>query len=628
MLKGGYMGKVLRVDLSAQKIASEDLPPQIAKDYIGGAGFGVKHLFDEVPAGADPLGEENKLIFAPGPLSGTTAPCASRMALTAKSPLTGAIGMSLSGGHFPVELKFAGYDALIVEGKSDKPVYISIQDDKVMIRSAEKLWGMDTVDTQLLIKHSLKNQNTRIACIGPAGENLSRMAAVINERRAFGRKGLGAVMGSKNLKAIAVRGSKKVPIANEEAFKKARSNMLAAMKASPVLYSHFSKMGTPMVVEATSALGIFPSENFRSTGEKDYTQGIGAEASARAAIGGEPCYGCPVGCSQLKLARGESKYIGSLSDPEYETFYSFGGQTGVTFLDAIIAADHLCDKWGLDTMSVGVTIGFAMELFENGLLALEDTGGVDLRFGNHEAMTDLITDIAFKKGRLGALLSDGVREASRKIGRGCEKYAMHIKGLELPAYDPRGAKAHGLNYATSYTGADHNRGYAFQEIFSIPVPKPYDRFETEGKGELTKWNQDIRCATTDCPTMCAFLLDMAVPDKALENAADMVNAATGLDLTPEDVFRTGERVNNLAKIFNIAAGFRRNDDALPERIMTEPLKSGASKGHYIPKEELDRMLDDYYAARKWTRDGVPTPGKLEELGIAYAAEKLKDIEVK
>lgn len=625
MIKGGYMGKVLRINLTTKKIITEELPEQTAKDFIGGAGFGIKYLFDEVSGDVDPLGEENKLIFAPGPLSGTSAPCASRIAVTTKSPLTGAVGMSLSGGYFPVELKFAGYDILIIEGRSEEPVYLWIKDDIVRIRPAKKLWGMNTFDTQIVIKDELNEQNARIACIGPAGENLIKMASIINEKRAFGRKGVGAVMGSKNLKAIAVRGTQKVTIAKEEEFKQARSFMLSAMKESPVLYPEFSKLGTNMVVEATSALGIFPSENYQTTGEKSYVEGIGVQANQERAKGSEHCYGCPVGCSQLRLAGGNSKYIGTLSDPEYETYYSFGGQTGVNDLDSIIFANELCDKLGLDTMSAGVTIGFAMELFEKGILTLEDTKGIELKFGNHKVMTDLITEIAYRKEGLGALLCDGTKVLSEKIGRGSEKYAMHIKGLEFPAYDPRGAKAHGLNYATSYTGADHNRGYAFQEIFGISVPKAYDRFAAEGKGWLTKWNQDIRCATTDCPTMCGFLMDMALPAVAQKNTANMVSAATGLDLTSEDVEIIGERVNNLARVFNITAGFTRADDTFPERILTEPIKEGASKGHYISKDELKLMLDEYYTARNWTRDGVPTREKLMELGLESAIASLEKL---
>ncbi|MCL6635254.1 MAG: aldehyde ferredoxin oxidoreductase family protein, partial [Peptococcaceae bacterium] len=592
-MKGGYTGKILRVNLTDRTSGEESVSEKLAAEFIGGAGFGIKFLFDEVPAGADPLGAENKLIFAAGPLSGTAAPCASRMAVTAKSPLTGAAGMSLSGGYFPVELKFAGYDVLIIEGKSDKPVYLWINDGKVSFRPADKLWGTTTFDCQQLIKDDLGDQNIRVACIGPAGELLAKTACIINERRAFGRKGLGAVMGAKNLKAIAVRGIKPVPVAAPDAFKEARSRMLAAMKESPVLYPQFSRHGTPMVVDVLWGLGIFPAKNYSATGEWDPVDGLGVAANEAIKIGREHCYNCPVACSQLKLVR-QGRYAGALSVPEYESMYSLGGQTGVAGLDFVVAADRRCDELGLDTMSAGVAVGFAMELYERGIITGEDTDGLDLRFGNGGAMVELIGKMAFRQG-LGDILADGVKAAAAKIGRGAEKYAMQVKGLELPGYDVRGAKAHGLNYATAYTGADHNRGYAFQEIFGVPVPEAVDRFSIEGKGKLTKWNQDIRTATCDCPTMCAFLLDTALPATAAQNTADLLKAATGLNFTAEDVERAGERVNNLARAFNVREGFTRSDDRLPDRLLTEPLKDGGSKGHCLSREELDKMLDEYYA---------------------------------
>ncbi len=623
MLSGGYMGKILRVNLTAKTATEEYLTAEMARNFIGGAGFGVKYLFDEVPAGTDALGPDNKLIFAVGPLSGTSAPCASRMAVTAKSPLTGAVGMSLTGGYFPVELKFAGLDALIIEGKADQPVYLWINDGEVSFRKAEKLWGTTTIDCQQLIKDELNDQNIRIACIGPAGEGQSKLACIINERRAAGRKGLGAVMGSKNLKAIAVRGHQTVPVAAEAAAQEARSRMLDAMKESPVLYSEFANIGTPLVVEGTWGLGIFPTKNWSATGEWSPVEKLGVAANAAKKVGREHCYKCPVGCSQLKLVR-EGTYAGALSVPEFESMYSFGGQTGVDNLNSIIAADRLCDELGLDTMSTGVTIGFAMELYEKGILTTDDTGGTDLRFGNHEAMVSLIAKIAYRQG-LGAILADGVKVAAAKIGKGTEKYAMHVKGLELPGYDVRGAKAHGLNFATAYTGADHNRGYAFQEIFGIPVPELVDRFATAGKGKLTKWNQDLRTATCDCPTMCAFLLDMAVPATAAQNAADMLNGVTGLNFTPEDIVAVGERVNNLARAFNVREGFTRDDDTLPERILTEPLKEGGSKGHYISRAELNQMLDDYYDERGWDAQGVPTRQKLLDLGLENVVTQLEKL---
>lgn len=622
MYKGGYTGKILRIDLTKQEATTEDLAVDTARDFIGGAGFGIKYLFDEVPAGADALGPKNKLIFAPGPLSGSNVPCASRMAVTAKSPLTGAVGMALSGGHFPVEMKFAGYDMIIVEGKAEKPVYVWIKDGAVRFRNAETLWGMKTTDTQQVIKNELKDQNVRIVCIGPAGENQLRIASIINEWRAVGRKGLGAVMGSKNLKAIAVRGSGAVKVADTEKLKAARDVFAKAMKDSEVLYPAFAKIGTPMVVDHTCHMGIFPTKNYSATGAYDPIDKLGVEIQMTRNVGKEHCYGCPVGCSQLKLAK-TGDYAGILTEgPEFETMYSFGGVTGVEDIDAIIAADRLADELGFDSISSGVTVAFAMELYEKGILTKEDTGGLNLSFGNHHAMIKILQQMAYREG-IGAILADGTQAAAAKIGKGSEKYAMHVKGLELPAYDVRGAKAHGLNYATSYTGADHCRGYAFQEIFGIPIPKEVDRFAAEGKGELTKWNQDVRTATTDAPTMCAFLLDMAVPGIATQNTADLLAGITGFDYSADEIQTAGERINNLAAAFNVREGFSRKDDTLPERLLTEPLPGGAAKGHYISREELDLMLDEYYEARGWSKEtGAPSRKKLTELGLGYVVDQL------
>jgi aldehyde:ferredoxin oxidoreductase len=623
MYRGGYTGKILRVNLTEKTAKEEKLSEDMARDFIGGAGFGIKYLFDEVKAGADALGPDNKLIFAPGPFTGTGLPCASRMAVTGKSPLTGAVGLALSGGQFPTEMKLAGWDVVIVEGKAEKPTYVYIRDGAVKFRNAGRAWGTLTFDCQQIIKDELGDQNVRVCCIGPAGERLSKIACIINERRAVGRKGLGAVMGSKNLKAIAIRGTGRVPIASEEKYKSGRTAMLKAFKESPVLYPEFARLGTPMVVDLTGAMGILSAKNWSATGEFVPLEGIGVEMQETRKVGKEHCHDCPVGCSQMKLARTGS-YAGILTEgPDFETIYSFGSGAGVGEIDPIIAADRLADELGLDSISTGVTISFAMELFERGILTPDDTDGIDLRFGNDEAMMKLIRKMAFRDG-FGDILADGSREAAKKIGKGTEKYAMQIKGLELPAYDVRGAKAHGLNYATSFTGADHCRGYAFQEIFGIPVPWEVDRFAIEGKGKLTKWNQDVRAATTDCPTMCGFLLDTALPATATQNTATLMEAVTGLAFTPEDVERVGERLNNLAKAFNVREGFTRADDKLPERLMTEPLKAGASKGQMISKKDLDQMLNEYYTVRGWdVESGVPTRAKLTELGLGYAADALE-----
>jgi aldehyde:ferredoxin oxidoreductase len=621
MYSGGYTGKVLRVDLTAKTFSEELLPEQVARDFIGGAGFTVKYLFDEVPADCDPLGPDNKLIYACGPFTGTRVPCASRMAVNAKSPATGAMGVAMTGGHFPVELKRAGYDVLIIEGRAAKPTYLWIKDGQVRFRDAADLWGLTTTDCQQVIKDELRDQNVRVSCIGPAGEKLAYLACIVNERRVAGRKGLGAVMGSKNLKAIALRGDQKMDIADAEAFKVARKRMLDAMKDSPVLYSEFAKMGTSGNVENCTALGIFPARNWTATGVYDFPATIGGEAIATRGVGRTACAECPVACSQLRLAQ-TAPYTGIMTEgPEYETLYSFGGVTGVDNPDAIIAADRLSDEFGLDTMSAGVTIAFAMELFERGILTRDDTGGMDLSFGNHEAMVNLLRMMGEREG-LGDLLADGCRVAARKIGRGSEKYALHVKGLELPAYDVRGAKGHGLGYATSFTGADHNKGYAIQEIFGLPFPYAVDRFAIEGKGRLTMWNQDARTAVGDCPTMCIFMLDTSVAPFLFENTADLMKGATGLDLTPDDVQRVGERVNNLARAFNTLAGLTRADDDLPERLKTEPIPAGPAKGQLISQADLDHMLDEYYEARGWSPDGVPTRAKLEELQLGAAADRL------
>ncbi|MDW7739292.1 MAG: aldehyde ferredoxin oxidoreductase family protein [Bacillota bacterium] len=621
MFKGGYTGKTLRINLSNQTYSFEPTSEDMARNFIGGAGFGIKTLLDEVSPDTDPLGPDNKLIFSSGPFCGTTIPCASRMTVTAKSPLTGAVGMALSGGYFPAEMKLAGYDTIIIEGKSEKPSYLWINNDKIIFRPADKVWNTRTFDCQQIIKDDLRDQNIRVAAIGPAGENLSNMACIINERRALGRKGMGAVMGSKNLKAIAIRGSNEIGIADPEAYEKALASMRKALRDSEVTYPKFSKFGTPLAYAVTSEMGIFATKNWSATGAWDPFDKLGLDAAEEMKIGRHRCYNCPVGCSQMSIAR-EGNYAGIMTEgPEYETVYSLGGTVGIDSFDAVIAGDRLCDELGLDSISAGVTIGWAMELYEKGLLTKEDTGGIDLRFGNDKAMMDLLIDMAYRRG-FGALLTNGVRIAAEKIGKGSEKIAMHVKGLEMPAYDIRGAKAHGLNYATSYTGADHNRGYSNHEIFGIPVPAPVDRFAIEGKGRETVYNQDITASTCDSAPMCSFFLGQAFILDAADNTANLLKALTGIELSPDEVLKVGERITNVARVFNILAGLNRKDDTFPERILSEPIPEGNSKGQLISREDLNKMLDEYYEVRGWDKDGTPTAARLKELGLHKEAEKL------
>jgi len=622
MFKGGYTGKVLRINLTEKKFAQEPLKTEVAEKYLGGAGVGIRYMLDEVPAKCDPLGPENNLYFSLGPCAGTEVPCASRVVVTAKSPLTGAVAKSSSGGHFPAEIKFAGYDMIIVEGKAEAPTYLWIKDGKVSFRDAKHLWGLNTTDTQHFIKDTIGDQNVRIACIGQAGENLNLFASIINERHASGRKGVGAVMGSKNLKAIAIRGAEAVPIANPDAFKAAVKSMQQAMKESPIMYPVFSKGGTPGIIDHMYELGVFPTKNFANTGEWDPLDIFGSEVGANEFNHTrEFCYKCPVGCSQVKLAK-SGPHKGTASIPEFETIYSFGGTTLMKSFNEVIAADKLCDEYGMDTISCGVAIAFAMECYEKGILTKEDMDGIDLQWGNAEAMIAMVHKIAHRDG-FGDVLAEGVQKAAEKIGKGSDRYAMHVKGLELPGYDVRGAKAHGLNYATGYTGADHCLGYAFQEMFSIPIPYPVDRLAYEGKGKLTKWNQDVRAVTCDCFPMCGFVLDMALAGVCQQNAADIVNALTGADYSAEDIYAMGERVNNASRIFNIREGFTRADDDFPERIKTEPMKDGGAKGAYIPQNELDFMLDEYFEDRGWSKDGVPSEEKLQALGMNDELAELK-----
>ena len=635
MYKGGYTGRTAWVDLTKREVEIQATDTELARLFLGGAGFGLKLLYDHVKPGTDPLGPDNILVFAPGPLTGTSSPCSSRMIATARSPLTGAVGMATSGGHFPAEMKFAGFDIIVIRGQAQEPTYLVFHDGEISFRSAKKLWGTNTMDCQLFIKEELHDHNFRIACIGPAGEKRSLVACIINERRALGRKGLGAVMGAKKLKAIAVRGNTEVPIAEPQRFKEARRDMLGRFKSHPDLYSGFGQYGTSRVIDLTSEMGIFAANNYAATGLFDDFKKIGYEAQANEKIRRSPCYNCPVACSQVRVAT-SGDFQGVLTEgPEFETSWAFGGNTGVTDLSAVYQADRLCDEYGLDTISVGSTISFAMELFERGIISAEETDGLELRFGNHRAMIELIHYIAWRRG-FGEVLADGAVRAAQRIGRGSESYVMHIKGLELPAYDVRGAKAHGLNYATTFTGADHNRGYAFQEIFGSPIPVSVDRFDIEGKGELCMWNQVMEAAICDCPTFCAFILSdsegllrdaeqgfaQSLNERRVGNVCDIISAATGLECTPAELIDIGERVNTLGRCFNLREGFSRKDDYLPERLAEEPIPGGASKGAKTPREIQDLLLDQYYKAYGYDRHGVPTRERLRKLKMSGVVEDL------
>ncbi|MCF8011104.1 MAG: aldehyde ferredoxin oxidoreductase family protein [Clostridiales bacterium] len=618
MIYGGFWGKLLRVDLTNKITKIEEIQQDLLKNFVGGALLGAKLLYDEVLPYTEALGAGNKLIYTVGPVTGTAAPCASRLNIATKSPLTGALANSLSGGFFPVEMKKAGFDAIVIEGKAKEPVYLYITDDKVNIKSAKKYWGLDTMDTQLYLKEDLKDHNLRISCIGPAGENLSLMSCIINEARAAGRKGIGAIMGSKNLKAVVTRGTKEVTIKDPGKFKNVVKEILENFKKCEVTYPFFSKTGTVSTIEGVSELGVFPENNFRDTGVNDWSVPLGSSALSKYNQTRNPCYRCPICCSQVRMVR-EGKYAGiSTEGPEYETIYSLGSMLGIDNPEVIIAADRLCDQLGLDTISAGVTIAMAMELYEKGIFT--DTAGMELTFGNHDIVLPLLRMLAYKEG-FAKIFADGTKCAAQRISEQVNDYAMEVKGLELPAYDVRGLKSQGLNFATSYTGADHNRGYAIQEVSGIQIPHPVERLNIKGKGALTKFNQDF-AGTYDVLTMCQFPMQSALVHIAQRVSADLLTVVTGFAYTEEDLWKLGERLNNICRMFNVREGFTRKDDVLPKRIMEEPIKQGLSKGERISQANLDSMLDEYYLARGWDMSGIPTPEKLKELNLEFTIKDL------
>jgi len=602
-LKGGYVGRILRVDLTSGRITEDELDTWLAANYVGGRGLGDRILYDELKATVDPLSPSNVLVFTTGALTGTKAPFSSRSWIVTKSPLSGTILMSNSGGFFGPELKFAGYDGIIVTGKANSPSYLWIRDGEVEIRCALHLWGLPTRETERRTREET-DARARVACIGPSGEKLVRFTCVICDNRAFGRGGGGAVMASKNLKAVAVRGTGKVKIADEKVFNKIVKQVLDTYQKHEFI-KEWRQFGTPYIVGPMNELGIFSTRNFQ-TGFFENHENINAEAHRKYVVKHTTCFGCPVTCTSLSLVE-EGEYAGSACrGPEYQTLFSFGSQCGNNNLEAIIAASMLCNDLGMDTISTGNVVGFAMELYERGILKDKDTQGLELKFGSHESMVKLVKMIGNREG-LGNILAEGVMRSSKEIGKGSEKYAMHVKGLELSGYDPRGAKSQGLAYATSPRGGCHHTGYAVQELYDMT----FDRFTIKGKGKITKDNEDLT-ALIDSTGLCAFVQQLGVITTDL--VAKLLYAATGLSefRSVDNLLKAGERIINLERMFNVREGFTRRDDTLPERLLKEPMPTGSSKGQVV---ELGPMLDEYYAVRGWTRDGIPTKEKLKELKL-------------
>ncbi|MEM4216626.1 MAG: 3-hexulose-6-phosphate synthase [Candidatus Methanomethylicaceae archaeon] len=616
---GGYMGKILRVNLSSKEISVEDLDMDIASSFIGGRGYGAKILFDELPVGIDPLSPENKLIFMTGPLTGTAAPTSGRYSVSTKSPATGTVFDANSGGHFGVELKRAGFDGIIFEGASETPVYLSVMNGKAELRDASNLWGLDVFETESRLKQIVNDSFARVACIGPAGERLVKIAAIMNEKhRTAARGGVGAVMGSKKLKAIVVRGSSEIPLANRYAFMKEVKHSIEVIKGHPITGDGLGRYGTAVLVHIINKAGIFPVRNY-STGVFEDAEKVSGEYMAKTILKGKKgCFACPIMCGRVTKVKLPSGEIVESEGPEYETIWSLGPNCGINDIEAIAYANDLCNRYGIDTISMGQTIGFLMACFENGKVKPEDIGFAP-KFGNTEALQKLITMTAFRQG-IGDILAEGTKRAAAKLGG--EEYAMHVKGLELPAYDPRGAKGMALAYATSNRGGCHLRAFMIApEILSVPRylnPNAYDN-----KAALTKVMQDV-FAVLDSLVLCKYTTLALFSTLLFEPDfyARLLTTATGFYVDREEFYKIGERIYNLERLFNVREGFCRKDDYLPRRLLEVPMPEGPAKGETV---DMDRLLNEYYAVRGWDYNGIPTDKKVSQLGLKplYEGPKLQ-----
>lgn len=600
MIKGGFKGKLLRVNLTTKEVKSEALNEEWAQKYLGGRGYGTRLLLEEIDPKIDPLSEENKVIFATGPLDGTLAPSSGRTMVITKGPLNGAIACSNAGGHFGPALKHTGYDMIVVEGKSAEPVYIWINKGKVEIRSAKEIWGKLADESDELIRgqtHPLAETMT----IGPAGEKLSRISSVMfNGHRASGRTGVGAAVGSKNLKGIAVRGNEDTPVADPEAFMKAIYKARDILSKDAFAGQGAAMLGTAMLVNVINGVGAFPTNNAQDAYFPEANKISGETLREKNLIRNEGCAECPIACGRVTVVK-SGPYKGTIGGgPEYESVWSFGAMCGVSDLDAVISANHLCDKYGIDTISMGSTVACAMELYEKGYMPKEDAP-FELRFGSAEAMLKAVELACKQEGDFGKLLAQGSYRLAEHYGH--PELSMSAKKQEFPAYDPRGIKGMGLEYATSNRGACHVRGYGT----AVEVLGDADQYAYEGKAALIKTLQDLTSAL-DSSGICLF----TTFGLSANELAEMVSTATGFSIDAQEFMKIGERIWNIEKLFNLKAGFTRKDDTLPPRILNEPIKTGPSKGHV---EDLGKMLDEYYQLRGWDKDSVPTDEKLKELEV-------------
>jgi aldehyde:ferredoxin oxidoreductase len=612
----GWHGRNLRVNLTSGTIHEETFSEEVARHYFGARGLAIKTLLEGMDPKADPLSPANILVMATGPMTSTPAPTGNRYLAIAKSPLTGALAYSNSGGVFPTMMKRSGYDLFIFEGKAEKPVYLFVDERKAELRDASHLWGQDTHATDDQIRAETSD-DASIACIGPAGENLALVAAILNDKhRAAARSGIGAVMGSKNLKAVAVRGDLKPALYDEAALRKvvleANRQLGADIKKGATMRIY----GTSYVPDITNEAGIFPTLNFQY-GQFEGTHKInGPTLKEHFLIRHSGCYACPLACARLTEVKAEvwgEKYAGKGEGPEYETIGSLGSACGIDNMAAITKANYLCNELGLDTISTGLTIACAMEMYTKGILTEAEIGR-PLPFGDADGMIAMLKAAAHRQG-FGDLVADGSWRLANRYGH--PEMSITAKKQEFPSYDARGLKGMGLLYATSNKGASHMAGdTAYTELFG--VGKKTDGLTYEGKADLVKHFQDL-FTLIDTAGMCVFVSIRYTLDTASgyipTRLTDMINYATGSQYTPETILEAAERIYVLERLFLTKAGFTRAEDTLASR-MSEPMPAGPIAGEVF---ELDRLLDDYYVARGWDSNGIPTRQRLEKLGIAQYA---------
>lgn len=631
-----WEGRVLRVDLSSGKIESETIVHEFRMDYLGARGINSRFLFDEVRPGIDPLSPDNVLIIGAGALNRMGIPGASRFTITAKSPLTGILGDANAGGGFAIELKGTGYDHIVFTGKAENPVYLWIDDARVEIRNAGNVWGKSTWETEEAIRKELGDEKVKVASIGQAGENLVRFACVVNEiSNANGRTGMGAVMGSKNLKAIAVRGRKRIDIAHAEEFKVWKKDLLRKVGGNPY-YPLKAKYGTPTLTVKLNNIGLLPARNLREI-PAEGVEKISHEVLARRFTGARGCPGCFIHCKHDTEIM-EGPYRGEKGGAiEFAATSSFGNHCGNLDPDSLLKLNNLSNQYGMDVFTAGHILGYAMDWYENGLITREDTDGIELRWGNWEGMIAMIHRIARREG-FGDTLADGPVRAADQIGRGADRYISHVKGLEWSgSEDPRPLKGFALNLATSTRGACHERGLPSVEPFAGTLSdeakeKIRKKFGTDdvlhptpytGKAGLVIHYQDISTAS-DALGLCHFFTEISAQTMGLTEMAEIFYLVTGIDIGQEGLRKVARRVYNIERAFLVREGIGKKDDYFSGKLGNEPVPGGPFKGESLDKEKFTKMLEEYYVLRGWDPDtGIPTRSTLEEYGLGDVADELE-----